>query len=250
MESQTANPTLAESDDNAINDEEGKRLDDSLLTRAAIFAFIPPLGAMGIHDFFLKQNKKGVAHILLLILSMIPLEFVNMFCGNNLNCSIIVDIVTWLIQILLMAASYFWAIIEGAGILNQKNHSSAYSASSDANSPNSQSIPSAQLILNDSQKQKQDRKVWSILSITATIIPIILWTYCWKVSGGSTSENGPGAVWWYMIFYYWTLGIPLAVISVAFGIVGLKTKYRWVSIISLLLKVVSIAAVALLIFIN
>lgn len=39
------------------------------------------------------------------------------------------------------------------------------------------------------QEKKQDRKVWSILSIIATTIPIILWGYCFIVSGGSASEN-------------------------------------------------------------
>ncbi|MDO5475377.1 MAG: hypothetical protein Q4F61_03280, partial [Candidatus Saccharibacteria bacterium] len=84
------------------------------------------------------------------------------------------------------------------------------------------SQPPSETVAEIKQEKKQDRKVWSILSIIATIIPIMLWAYCFMVSGGSTSENGPGAVWWLMIVYYWSLGVPLAVISIAFGIVGLK----------------------------
>ncbi|MBR2754102.1 hypothetical protein IKF28_02950 [Candidatus Saccharibacteria bacterium] len=99
------------------------------------------------------------------------------------------------------------------------------------------------------QKKKQDCKVWSILSIMATMIPIILWVYCLIASGGSASENGPGAVWWLMIMYYWSLGIPLAVMSVAFGIEGLKTSLRWLSIISLSVKATMIIAIALLLFV-
>lgn len=105
------------------------------------------------------------------------------------------------------------------------------------------SQPSSETVAKIEQWKKQDRKVWSILSIIATIIPIILWVYCLIVSGGSQSENGPGAVWWLVVMYYWSLGIPLAVISIKFGIAGLKTSLRWLSIISLLLKATMIIAI-------
>jgi hypothetical protein len=110
--------------------------------------------------------------------------------------------------------------------------------------------PSPETVAKIEQRGKQDRKVWSTLSIVATIIPIVLWVYCLIVSGGSISENGPGAVWWLMIMYYWSLGIPLVVISIAFGIVGLKTSLRWLSIVSLLLKAVRIIAIVLLLFVR
>jgi len=100
------------------------------------------------------------------------------------------------------------------------------------------------------QTKKQDRKVWSILSIIFAIIPITLWVYCFIASGGSASENGPGAIWWLIAIYYLSLGIPLAVISMAFGIIGLKTSLRWLSIISLLLKAMMIIAIILLLSIR
>lgn len=93
------------------------------------------------------------------------------------------------------------------------------------------------------QEEKQDHKEWPVLSIIATIIPIALWTYCFIASGGSTSENGPGVVWWLIGIYYWSLGLPLAGISIAFGVKGLKTSLRWLSIISLLLKAALILAI-------
>lgn len=80
----------------------------------------------------------------------------------------------------------------------------------------------------------------------ATLIPIILWVYCFVVPGGSANENGPGAVWWLMVMYYWSVGIPLIAVSIAFGITGLKTKLHWLSIVSLSLKAAMIVAVILL----
>ena len=110
--------------------------------------------------------------------------------------------------------------------------------------------PSPETIMKIEQEKKQNRKVWSILSIVATVVPIILWIYCLVVSEGSTSESGSGAIWWLMILYYWSLGIPLADISIAFGIIGLKTSLRWLSIISLSLKAITIIAIASLLFIH
>ena len=95
--------------------------------------------------------------------------------------------------------------------------------------------------------------MWSILSIIATIIPIILWSYCFIVSGGSNSgsgESGPGMVWWFIAAYYWSIGIPLAVISIAFGKLGLETHLRWLSITSLSLKGAMIVAIILLWFVH
>lgn len=110
--------------------------------------------------------------------------------------------------------------------------------------------PSPEIVAKIEQEKKQDSKVWSILSIIATIIPIMLWSYCLIVSGGSTSENGSGAIWWLMVMYYWTLGFPLAVISIVFGIIGLRTSLRRLSIISLLLKATMIIAIVSLLFVS
>ena len=104
--------------------------------------------------------------------------------------------------------------------------------------------------LKANQEQKPDAKAWSILSIIATVISIAIWIYCFAVSGGSTNESGPGAVWWFLILYYSSLGIPLAIASIAFGIIGLKTNLRWLSIISLSLKAIMIITIAVLLLVT
>ena len=111
-------------------------------------------------------------------------------------------------------------------------------------------VVTPETVVNTEHGIKQDRKMWSILSFVAAIIPIILWIYCFTVSGGSMSENGSGAVWWLAVLYYWSLGIPLAIISITFGIIGLKTSLRQLSIASILLKITMIIVVVLLLFIH
>lgn len=90
----------------------------------------------------------------------------------------------------------------------------------------------------------QDGTVWPAVSFVTAVVPVILWVYCLVVSGGSLNEGGSGAVWWLMIIYYWTIGIPLAIISVVSGIKGLKTGLWKLAILSLLLKVALIILIA------
>ncbi len=73
----------------------------------------------------------------------------------------------------------------------------------------------------------------AIASLIIALIPVVLFLYCYVTSDGSTNEGGAGAVWWMMIFYYWTLGIPLAIASIVLAVMGLKSKYYWASIVSL-----------------
>ncbi len=263
MENQADRVVVSETGNtkNAINDK--KQFSDSRLTVAAIFAFLPSFGIFGIHSFILKQYKKGIAHMAIVIACYLPYIIVNTSCSYGSNCYDMVMPAMFLQY--LAAASYIWAVVEGVQILQSKKQKIPSSPA--ANDPNTTQPlkpvintgntsyfvadqPSSETVAKTEQEKKQDRKVWSILSIVSTIIPIILWVYCFVVSGGSTSENGPGAVWWLVIMYYWSLGIPLAAISIAFGIVGLKTSLRWLSIVSLLLKVTMIIAILLLLFVH
>ena len=73
----------------------------------------------------------------------------------------------------------------------------------------------------------------SIVSLIGAMIPLLLIAYCLIISGGSTSEAGAGAVWWLMIIYYGSIGIPMLIISIILGIVGLKTYRRKLAVLSL-----------------
>ena len=257
-----ANSAVTSEMKNAINNK-ANQFSDSRLTTAAVFAFLPYFGIIGVHNFILKQYKKGIAHIAIVILCYMPYIIVSASCDYGSNCYDMV-MLTMFLQYLAVA-SYIWAIVEGIQILQSKKQKvSSLSTTSNSNTIQTPkpimdagntsyfvaNQPSPETVAKIEQEKKQDRKVWSILSIVATIIPIMLWVYCLIVSGGSGSENGPGAVWWLMVIYYWSLGIPLAAISIAFGIVGLKTSLRWLSIISLLLKAMMIITIVLLLFVH
>ena len=91
------------------------------------------------------------------------------------------------------------------------------------------------------------RSVWAILSMVCSMIPVILWAYCFIASGGDTQENGRGAVWILIFFYYFTVGFPLAGLSIIFGTAGLNTRLDRLARISLSIKMLTISAVAILI---
>lgn len=99
--------------------------------------------------------------------------------------------------------------------------------------------------INKAQDQERNNKPWAVLSMVATIIPILLWLYCIVTSKGSFNESGTGVVWWLMVIYYWTLGIPLFIMSLVFGVKGLKTNSYKLATASILLKVATIVGIIL-----
>lgn len=91
------------------------------------------------------------------------------------------------------------------------------------------------------------RSVWAVLSMTCSMIPVILWAYCFIASGGDAQENDRGAVWALIFFYYFTVGLPLAGLSIVFGTAGLNTRLDRLARISLSIKRLTISAVIILI---
>ena len=93
----------------------------------------------------------------------------------------------------------------------------------------------------------KSRSAWAVLSMVCSMIPVIIWTYCFIASGGDTQENGRGAVWGLIFFYYFTVGFPLAGLSIVFGAAGLNTRLDRLARISLSIKMLTISAVTILI---
>ena len=86
----------------------------------------------------------------------------------------------------------------------------------------------------------------SIASFICAIIPIALLFYCLIVSGGSGSENGVGAVWWYVVIYCWTIGLPLFIVWLVCGILGVKSTRPKLAITSLIMLPAGIVLFVLL----
>ncbi len=205
------------------------------LTTAAVFAFLPFFGVYGIHDFILKQYKKGVAHIAMILAGGVLYSMTSMTCSRGSNCYNL-NTPALFLQGFLQIASYIWAVVEGVQILRiRKQKVIALSAAN-----NSDAAQSSEAAMEAKQKQAKDYRKWAKWSIVFTMIPIVLWVTCLIISGGDGSENGPGMVWWFMVMYYWSFGVPLAILSIIFGIMGLKSDLRWLSIVSLLIKTVVI----------
>ncbi len=76
---------------------------------------------------------------------------------------------------------------------------------------------------------------FAIASFILTMIPIVLIAYVMAISNGE-SENGGGAAGWLIILYYWSLGLPIFIMSIVFAIIGLKSKLRPLAIASLVIK--------------
>ena len=60
------------------------------------------------------------------------------------------------------------------------------------------------------------------IALILSFIPIILFIFCFIYSGGSSDESGEAAIWWLLILYYWSFGVPLLITSIVLAIIGLK----------------------------
>ena len=90
-------------------------------------------------------------------------------------------------------------------------------------------------------KYKPTRSVgYSIISMVCAIIPLIVLYYCLIVANGTKNENSNGAIGWVVVFYFWTAGIPLAIIWLVCGILGIKSRLSKLAIASLIIKPIGI----------
>ena len=99
---------------------------------------------------------------------------------------------------------------------------------------------------------------YSVASLVSSSTPVVIllagYLICLAFSGGNYSDNGSGAVWWYFIALIMGL-VPVAIIgnilSVIFGILGLKkqkTIFAWLGIIIVLLEVLAVLALIFIIW--
>lgn len=76
-----------------------------------------------------------------------------------------------------------------------------------------------------------------IASICLSVLPFVLYTICLNTSGGSLKQEGGAAQWWILAAYYiTTIGFILGVLSLSFAFAALRTRYKGMAIISLLIK--------------
>ena len=73
-----------------------------------------------------------------------------------------------------------------------------------------------------SKKKSSSFSGYGKIALILSFIPIILFIFCFIYSGGSSDESGEGAIWWFLILYYWSFGVPLLITSIVLAIIGLK----------------------------
>jgi|GEM_PF-6498308 len=89
-----------------------------------------------------------------------------------------------------------------------------------------------------------------ILALAPLAILLIGFLFCLIVSGGQTSDNDMGAVWWLFIFLLWIL-IPTTLITnilaIVFGVIGLRRKrtmFAWSGIAIVVLEALVIVLIS------
>jgi len=91
---------------------------------------------------------------------------------------------------------------------------------------------------NDQIKLENRNRKFAYISLFTGMLPIILFIYCLLLSRADVK----GTSWLLLIAYYLTIGIPLSIVSIAFAILGLKSKRKMVSIMSLIISLLPVIA--------
>ena len=91
--------------------------------------------------------------------------------------------------------------------------------------------------------QLKNNSANSVASMICAAIPLVILfiTFLSSLGVSNTSQSG-----WYLVIYYWTIGIPLFFVWLICGILGLKSEKRKLAIISLIIKPAGIAIFVLL----
>lgn len=193
------------------------------------------LGTLGIHDFIVGRWKQGIIHAALaagwLILTTIAGNLTRVTTINDYAVAAggsRMSMLCMYLGALLRFISIVYTLFES--IMMIKIAKKAY-----AN--NTQNTVPAKITYS---------KALPIISIIAALMPVLLYVFCLISSRGSTSENGPGAVWWLMVLYVESLGWPIFATAIVTGILGLKSKAKWLSVVSLAVQVLVAAYVIML----
>jgi len=104
-------------------------------------------------------------------------------------------------------------------------------------------------VAEDKSRKSGYSKASFILSVAPLAFLLVIFIICFIISGGGSSENDRGAIWWLFIAAI-SISIPVAavtnILSVVFGIKGLKYKktvFAWAGI-----AIVSLEVLAVLLF--
>ena len=103
---------------------------------------------------------------------------------------------------------------------------------------------------NEEQSEKHKPVWFSIMSFIASMIPVILWTYCMVYYYTNRKPDVPGTdyvslVFIHLMVYYYTVGIPFSGFAIGMGIVGLKKGLPRLAAFSLFLKACTVILVIL-----
>ena len=180
--------------------------------RAAILAFIPFTGPLGIHDFRFKQRSRyGIFHLVLIFIPIASPMFMPILRVNNINY--------WMVSIALIV-SYLWAIFEGIHFLKKPSN-----------------LSKAEIA-----KKTLKNKKYSIISLPISIIfltcSIGLHNSFVSSADSSTSPEEWQVGMLLMVPVYF-LAVHCAIIAIALAAAGLTTKYWIYSIISFIIIIAS-----------
>ena len=201
---------------------------DSKLQLAMNLAFLPT-GAIGVHDFILRRYTAALLHIFLIVLGLF------LFMLRRYDSLVSLSVFGLLMQVPILI-SYLWAIIEGLQLKKKRDQ---------MKQPMVFEAQSQEMVYEQPPKRNiRESKAWSVISLVLAMIPFIIWVSCFDKPFRKV-ESSDNALLLLVGFYYIGPGIPITIASIATGLMGLKTEYRKVAIVSFIVKGATIIVILL-----
>lgn len=106
-----------------------------------------------------------------------------------------------------------------------------------------------ELQMEDLKETKPKKKgISAIIGFCLALVPYIVAFICFALAGFNLASEASSVVWWILIAYVATAGVPVLIVSIIFGLFGLRTLRKTLSIIGLILDVIVIGCGALIYF--
>ncbi len=98
------------------------------------------------------------------------------------------------------------------------------------------------------QNLKLRGNAWTILSLALALTPFIFVYFKIMNSSSDAPLSGLGRALYLLVLFndYWWLDLLIEIIAVVFAILGLKSRLRWLSIITLCLEIIVISVLLFL----
>jgi len=102
----------------------------------------------------------------------------------------------------------------------------------------------------ETKKQPRKGDIPAIIAFVLALIPYLLAALCYLLTLPNKGVPGGDATWWLLIFYFWTIGFPILLLSIVCGIWGFNSRNKIFARLGFILSFLVAVAACYLLFLQ